>query len=80
MLKNLTHGKSIDWYGVGTMLYEFIIGCPPYFALDQDQLYENITEQPLNIPVGAFSPECEHLVQNLLERNPLERLGAKRGF
>ena len=34
MLENKPHGKSIDWYGVGTILYEFLIGVPPYFTAD----------------------------------------------
>ena len=42
MLENKSHGKSIDWYGVGTILYEFLVSVPPYFNSDQERLYNNI--------------------------------------
>jgi serine/threonine protein kinase len=31
MLEKKPHGKSIDWYGVGAILYEFLVSIPPYF-------------------------------------------------
>lgn len=31
MLQNKPHGKSVDWYGLGVLLYEFLVGVPPYF-------------------------------------------------
>ena len=31
MLNQKPHGKSVDWYGVGVLLYEFLAGVPPYF-------------------------------------------------
>lgn len=31
MLENRPHGKSIDWYGIGTIFYEFLVGHPPYY-------------------------------------------------
>lgn len=35
-------GKESDIYGVGTVLYEFLIGEPPYFSDDIPTLYRNI--------------------------------------
>ena len=55
MLENKPHGKSIDWYGVGTILYEFLVSVPPYFSADQDKLYENIKKAPLIMPNNMFS-------------------------
>ncbi len=26
------HGKSLDWYLVGVLLYEMLVGQPPYFS------------------------------------------------
>ena len=32
MLVKSGHGKAIDWYLVGALLYEMIVGMPPYFT------------------------------------------------
>jgi len=31
MIHQKAHGKSVDWYGLGVLLYEFLVGIPPYF-------------------------------------------------
>jgi len=42
MLKRAGHGKSIDWYLLGVLLYEMLVGIPPYYSNNKEQLYENI--------------------------------------
>lgn len=42
MLKRMGHTKSIDWYLLGVLLYEMIVGVPPYFSTDRQKLFENI--------------------------------------
>ena len=34
MLRRSGHGKPIDWYLLGVLLYELIVGIPPYFNKD----------------------------------------------
>jgi len=29
------HGKSVDWYLVGVMLYEMLVGQSPYYSDDK---------------------------------------------
>ena len=32
MLKRQGHGKSVDWYLLGVLLYEMLVGLPPYYS------------------------------------------------
>ena len=50
MLKRSGHGKSVDWYLLGVLLYEMLVGMPPYFNRDRDQLVSNIQKGPLLMP------------------------------
>lgn len=32
MLKKIGHGKAVDWYLLGVIIYEMLCGLPPYYA------------------------------------------------
>lgn len=32
MLKRRGHGKAVDWYLFGVVMYEMLTGNPPYYA------------------------------------------------
>ena len=52
MLKRSGHGKSVDWYLMGVLLYEMLVGITPYYSnnkyyisncdIVREQLYNNI--------------------------------------
>lgn len=74
IVTKLPYGKSVDWYGLGAVLYEFCVGLPPYYQENLESLYGNIKEGPLQLPV-QMSSELKHLLQRLLSRIPTDRLG-----
>ena len=39
ILKNQGHTKSIDWYLTGVLLYELVVGIPPYYDNNRDKLF-----------------------------------------
>lgn len=42
MLKKKGHGKAVDWYLLGVLFYEMVVGVPPYYARSKEELFENI--------------------------------------
>lgn len=56
------HSRTVDWYLVGVLLYELIVGIPPYYNQNRDQLFENIKKGPLRIP-KAMSEDAKDLIK-----------------
>eukprot|EP00826_Nyctotherus_ovalis_P055924 TRINITY_DN7481_c0_g1_i1.p1 TRINITY_DN7481_c0_g1~~TRINITY_DN7481_c0_g1_i1.p1 ORF type:complete len:522 (+),score=95.27 TRINITY_DN7481_c0_g1_i1:190-1755(+) len=63
MIKRTGHGKSVDWYLLGVLLYEMLVGVPPYYSSDKyfalkhrDQLLTNIQKGILKIPASMSEP------------------------
>ena len=76
MINRTGHGKSVDWYLVGVLFYEMLVGAPPFFTSNKNQIFKNIKKGELNIP-SFISPKAAILLRQLLKKNPNERLGAK---
>ena len=77
MLSRCGHGKAVDWYLLGVLFYELLVGVPPYFTANQEQIFKNIQKADLYIP-PFISEKAKNLIISLLKKNPNERLGSKR--
>ena len=44
------HGKAVDWYLVGTLLYEMLVGYPPYYDRSKEKIFDNIKSAELHFP------------------------------
>lgn len=78
MLNKTGHGKTVDWYLLGVLLYEMLNGLPPYFDQDRDKMFEKIKTHKLKYH-SSLSNHAIDLLKGLLERNPNKRLGSKDG-
>lgn len=76
MLRRSGHNKTVDWYLLGVLIYEMLVGMPPYFSSNREELFENIKKAQLKLP-RSLSEEAKHLITHLLKRDPAKRLGAQ---
>jgi hypothetical protein len=74
MLKKQGHGKAVDWYLLGVLFYEMVVGVPPFFTNKKEEIFHNIECAELKIP-NYVSAEATDLLRKLLERDPNKRLG-----
>ncbi|KAK5614678.1 Microtubule-associated serine/threonine-protein kinase 4 [Crenichthys baileyi] len=72
------YGKPVDWWAMGIILYEFLVGCVPFFGDTPEELFGQVISDEINWPGGedAPPPDSQELITLLLRQNPLERMGA----
>lgn len=74
ILKGQGHGKAVDWWSLGVLLYEMLVGLPPFYSENINEMYELILKAPLKFP--NFVPaDAQSLLRGLLEREEFKRLG-----
>jgi serum/glucocorticoid-regulated kinase 2 len=76
------HDHTVDWWTVGILLYELIVGITPFFHRNNHRMQYLIQECPVTFPDKArlgfeVSPQARDLILKLLDKDKKKRLGAK---
>lgn len=80
MLIGSGHDFTVDWWALGILLYEMLVGIPPFFHKNKHRMYFLIKESPVNFPDPVkhnidVSPLAKDLIRKLLDKNRKKRLG-----
>jgi microtubule-associated serine/threonine kinase len=78
VLLGVGHGPEADWWSLGVILFESIVGVPPFSASTPEKIFENILERKINWPSNDYlSKDLVDLLERLLCTDPDSRLGSK---
>ncbi|KAM9797182.1 microtubule-associated serine/threonine-protein kinase 3-like isoform X3 [Syngnathus typhle] len=71
------YGKPVDWWAMGVILYEFLVGCVPFFGDTPEELFGQVVSDDIIWPEGddALPMDAQDMITHLLKQSPLERLG-----
>eukprot|EP01127_Copromyxa_protea_P000250 TRINITY_DN10216_c0_g1_i1.p1 TRINITY_DN10216_c0_g1~~TRINITY_DN10216_c0_g1_i1.p1 ORF type:complete len:417 (-),score=90.17 TRINITY_DN10216_c0_g1_i1:33-1283(-) len=69
------HSFPVDWWSLGTLIYEMLTGLPPFYSEVTAEMYQKIVNGDLVFPQEMSDDVCD-LLSGLLERDPEERIGA----
>ena len=76
---NTGYTVDIDWWSLGIVAYELVIGWPPFYDKDFEVMCEKILKKPLRFPPKyAITIEAQHLICSFLDRNSHNRLGSRK--
>ena len=74
ILTNKGHGKGVDWWTLGILLYEMIAGIDPFNDEDPMAIYQNILKGQIRFP-RKFNKDARSLVKHLLQADLSKRYG-----
>ncbi|XP_040174819.1 ribosomal protein S6 kinase beta-2 isoform X2 [Anopheles arabiensis] len=69
------HGKAVDWWSLGALMFDMLTGMPPFCADNRKKTVDAILKDKLNIP-GYLTPDSRDLIRRLMKRQVSQRLGS----
>nr|CCA19686.1 auroralike protein kinase putative [Albugo laibachii Nc14] len=73
MIENKPHDENVDIWTLGVLMYEFLVGAPPFEAAGNTETYKRIASVDLQFPNHVSAP-ARDLLQKILQRDPQLRI------
>ena len=80
MVNRTGHDKNVDWWALGVLIYEMLIGVTPFYNRNRNMLLMKIKNSKVIFPDRTryridYSDEIVDLIVNLLAKEKTKRLG-----
>jgi serine/threonine protein kinase len=85
MINQTGHDKGVDWWALGVLIYEMLIGVTPFFNKNKNMLLNKIKNSKVVFPDRKkykidYSDVLMDLIVKLLDKDRSQRLGGKDDF
>lgn len=77
VLLGIGHGFAVDWWALGCISFEFLVGFPPFCGETLGQVFENITSRTIQWPAELYQELSDverHFIDQLLTLDVKARL------
>jgi serum/glucocorticoid-regulated kinase 2 len=69
VIKKEGHGKAVDWWCLGSIIYELVHGLPPFYTKNRNDLFDRIKhEQPF------LNKNWSNNLKDLFAKSPADRM------
>ncbi|XP_058863831.1 serine/threonine-protein kinase N1 isoform X1 [Acipenser ruthenus] len=75
VLTDTSYTRAVDWWGLGVLVYEMLVGESPFPGDDEEEVFDSIVNDEVRYP-RFLSTEAIGIMRRLLRRNPERRLGS----
>ena len=70
-----------DWWSLGILIYEMLVGIPPFYSENQEIQLKFQKELDVEFPIWLkISDEAKDIIKQLLTKNPKNRIGVVQGW
>ncbi|XP_030669426.1 serine/threonine-protein kinase N2-like isoform X2 [Nomascus leucogenys] len=77
VITEISYTRAVDWWGLGVLIYQMLVGDYPFRGGDEEKLFDSIVNDEVRYP-RFLSTEAISIMRRLLRRNPKRRLGASK--
>ena len=74
IIQSKGHGKGVDWWALGILIYEMLAGYPPFYDENPFGIYQKILAGKLEFP-RHFETHARDLIRKLLTADRTKRIG-----
>jgi serine/threonine protein kinase len=78
MVENRSHDEKVDHWTIGILMYEFLVGKPPFETNNQADTYTKIKRVDLQFP-PQISAGARDLIRKFLQYNAASRFDSRSG-